>query len=448
MKKFFLASLLLALLFLPVDAFAKVLPIQEVTSPRGIKAWLVYDNKLPVIAMRFAFRGGVEQDPVDKQGLATLTTALLTQGAGPYDAEAFQQKLADESIQLDISAGRDSLTGAVKTLRSSRATAFSLLHLALTKPRFDTEAIERARSQQLTALRFQLGKPEWQARQALFAAIYKGHPYSMRRLGTTKTLASLTREDIKDFAARHLARDNLLIAVTGDITPEELAKELDRIFGNLPARAKLTPVMEAAWPEKTALLLIPRDGTQTDMLFTRPVLKRADPDWYAAEIANYILGAGGFSSRLMHVVRDKEGLTYGISTGLAAMDSASMLVGNAATDNAKAGKAWELVQKVWNDFYTKGATENEIIAAKDFLTGSLPLSMTSTDAIASVLLGIQLDRLGIDYLDRRNALIRQVSMDDVNRVIRRWFDPASLTLSMAGEPEGLTPTMTLEAAKE
>ncbi len=448
MIKRFFGFLFFLCWLVPAPGMAAVLPIQEVTSPRGIKAWLVQDKKLPLVAISFAFRGGVEQDPADKQGLAELTMSLLTQGAGPYDAEAFQQKLADESIELGFSAGRNSLSGGLKTLHSSRAQAFKLLRLALTEPRFDPDAIERARRQQLTALRFQLGKPEWQARQALFAVLFHGHPYAMRRLGTAATLAGLTRDDIKDFAAHHLARDNLLIAATGDITPQELAKELDRVFGDLPAHARLTSVPEVVWPEKTSIILVPREGTQTEMLFASPMLKRDDPDWYAADIVNYILGGGGFSSRLMHDVRDKEGLTYGISTGLAAMEHGSMLVGNAATDNAKAGKAWELVQDVWCDFYEKGATESEIAAAKDYLTGSLPLSMTSTDAIASVLLGIQLDRLGIDYLDRRNALIRQVSADDVNRVIHRWFDPDSLTLSMAGEPEGLKPTARLEAAKE
>ena len=448
MKKFFMALLFIVVWLVPRQTFANTLPIQEVISPHGIKAWLVYDNKLPLIAIRFAFRGGVEQDPADKQGLAELTTSLLTEGAGPYDAEAFQQKLADESILLGISAERDVLSGTLKTLRSTRSSAFSLLRLALTEPRFDPDAIERARRQQQTAIRFQLGKPEWQARQALFAAIFHDHPYAMRRLGTTATLANITRDDIKAFAGQHIARDNLLIAVTGDMAPEELAKELDNVFDGLPAHAQLTPIADVAWPEKTATILIPREGTQTEMLFASPLLKRDDPDWYAADIVNYILGGGGLTSRLMRDVRDRKGMTYSIGTGLAPMDHTSMLMGNAATDNAKAGEAWELMQQVWRDLYAKGVSEDDLTAAKDYLTGSLPLAMTSTDAIAGVLLGIQLDRFGIDYLDRRNALIRQVSMDDVNRVIRRWFNPSHLTLSLAGNPEGLKPTTTKEAAEE
>jgi zinc protease len=438
------------ILFLALCATAQAVAprVEEVTSPGGITAWLVRDSKLPLIALRFAFKGGVEQDPEDKQGLAMLTASLLTEGAGAYDADAFQQKLADQSIQLNITAGRDAITGEMKTLRATRAKAFSLLRLALLKPRFDAEAVERARGQQLTALRFGLGNPSWQARYALFSHLFAGHPYDRRSLGSTKTLQSLTRDDIRDFAARHFARDNLVVAVTGDIAPEELAKELDGLFGALPARAQLTPVAETVWPEKTETILIPREGTQTEMLFALPMPKRDDPDWYAAEIANYILGGGGFSSRLMHAVRDEKGLTYGINTSLAPMDHAALLVGKAATDNAKAGEAWNLAQQVWRGFYEQGASDDEINAAKDYLTGALPLEMTSTDAIASVLLDMQLQHLGRDYLDRRDALIRHVSAEDVRRVIKRWFDPARLNLAVVGEPEGIAPNVTQEQVRE
>ncbi|MDD5586488.1 MAG: pitrilysin family protein [Alphaproteobacteria bacterium] len=441
-------AVLLFLLSFAVPAEASTVRIQEVTSPGGIKAWLVQDGKLPLIAMRFAFRGGVEQDPFDKQGLAELTASLLTEGAGPYDSEAFQQTLADQSIQMGISAGRDAIRGSLKTLSATKETAFKLLRLALAEPRFDADAVARVRNQQLTQLRLELGSPDWQARHALFAHVFKGHPYAMRRLGTTQTLKSLTRDDVKTFAAEHLARDNLLVAVTGDISPGELAKRLDEIFGALPAHAQLTPVGEAAWPEKPAVILVPREGTQTDMLFAVPMLRRDDPDWYAAEIVNYILGGGGFSSRLMHEVREAGGLTYGIHTALAPMDFASVLIGEAAADNPKAGKAWEATEKVWRGLYENGVTDEEIGAAKDYLTGSLPLKLTSTGAIAGVLLEMQLDKLGRDYLDRRDELIRRVSAEDVHRVIQRWFNPGGLTLALAGEPEGVTPTITKEPTKE
>ncbi|MGE3624526.1 MAG: M16 family metallopeptidase, partial [Bdellovibrionales bacterium] len=159
---------IILLLLLAVSAVpAHATQVEEVVSEKGIKAWLVQDKKLPLIALHFAFRGGVEQDSAERQGLATITMALLDQGAGPYDAAAFQQKLADHSIAMRFSAGRDELSGSIKTLREERDTAFDLLHEALTGPRFDPAEIERIRARQLTQLRFQMGDPEWQARYAL-----------------------------------------------------------------------------------------------------------------------------------------------------------------------------------------------------------------------------------------------------------------------------------------
>lgn len=257
-----LRTILFAFLAIAWPALVFAAPIEEVTSKNGTKAWLVEDHKLPLIAMHFAFRGGVEQDPVAKQGLANLTTSLLTQGAGPYDTAAFQQQMADNSIVMSFAAGRDALSGSIKTLSADKDKAFGLLQFALAKPHFDKKAVERMRNQQLAALRMQLGNPEWQVRYALFQQIFAAHPYGERRLGSTQTLASITQNDIKTFAATHLAQDNLIVAVAGDIAPAQLALVLDKIFGSLPKHVVLAPVPEVTWPDKTAVILVPRQGTR------------------------------------------------------------------------------------------------------------------------------------------------------------------------------------------
>jgi zinc protease len=202
------------------------------------------------------------------------------------------------------------------------------------------------------------------------------------------------------------------------------------------------------WPKKTAAILVPRDGTQTDILFAKAGPKRNDPDWFAADIANYILGGGGFSSRLMHEVRDKNGLTYGISSGIAPMEHAAMIIGDASTDNAKSGKARKILLDVWQKFFKDGVKAEEMTAAKDYLTGSLPLTMSSTDAIAEVLVSIQVQHLGRDYLQKRDSLIRNVSAEDVAQAIKKWFDPKDLTFVMVGKPKGITPTKTQPQVRE
>ena len=438
--------LVLCLMFAAFPAHAA--RVQQVTSPGGIKAWLVEDHKLPLVAVHFAFRGGVEQDPAAKQGLANLSMNLLTEGAGTYDSAMFQQKLSDHSIALAFGAERDNLEGSLKALSADRQEAFDLLGLALTQPRIDDADFQRLRGEQLTQLRAQFGDPGWQARYALFRKIFGDHPYVRRHLGSVKTLSSLTPADVKNFIAAHLARDNLVVSIAGDMTAAQASDMLDKVFGSLPRHAHLAPVADFVFPPDSATLLIPRDGTQTELLFAMPGPKQDSPDWHAAEIANYILGGGGFSSRLMQDVRDKKGLTYGIDTGLAPADHGGMIVGQAATDNPKTKEAWDIALATMHHFYDDGVTEQEITAAKDYLTGSLPLALTSTDRIAGILTQLQLEHRPSDYLDRRNAEIRKVTPDEVQAAIRKWFNPDRLILSMVGKPDGVTAAENLPLVRE
>ncbi|MDR3450092.1 MAG: pitrilysin family protein [Alphaproteobacteria bacterium] len=442
-------SLFAALLCLFVAGPAHAVTVEEVTgSKSGVKAWLVEDHHLPIVAMRFAFTGGSEQDPVAKQGLATLTMNALTEGAGPYNADAFQKELAGRSIALGFSAERDVLAGGLKCLSVDKAKAFDLLHLALTAPRFEAKDIERLRAQQLSAVRQQFSEPDWQARYALFSHIFAGHPYGERHLGSAATLAAISRGDIRSFATTHMARDNVTVAVAGDMTVAELAAALDKIFADLPAKAQLAAIPEAVEPRDATTILVRRDGTQSNLLFALPGPKRSDPDWYAADIANYILGGGGFSSRLMQEIRDKKGLTYGIDTGLAPADHDGLILGQAAVDNPKVSEVLDVLRETMEKFRDNGVTPQEVAAAKDYLSGSEALALTSTDKIAEVLVAMQRDKLGRDYLDRYADLIRGVTQAAITRAIDRWFDPDHMTLVMVGLPQGIAANETHDMVRQ
>ncbi len=419
-------------------AQAAVLPIVEVTSPSGIKAWLVEDHNLPLISVSFSFKGGVETDPAEKQGLMTLMSSLLTQGAGPYKEKEFQQHLAANSIALSFSAQRDYLRGSLKTLRRQEAKAFTLLKYALISPRFDQADLDRVRQQQVASLRYQMSNPSWQGRYALYKNIYGQHPYSYRSLGTQESLTKITRKDIQSFSVNHLTRSGLEIAVVGAISPEELGMRLDQAFGALPEKGTCLPVKSFQWSREPEKILVERDGAQTTVLFMAPMMRRKNADWYAAQLANYVLGGGSFNSRLMQVVRAKEGLTYGIGTGMAPMERDSLLLGNFSTDNTKAKRALGLVQDVWQKFYDDGITEEELKAAQDYLIGTMALSLTSTDAISSVLLSMLNEDLGIDYLDRRSGFYRAVSLKEIQRVIKEWFNPENVFFGFVGKPKNLS----------
>lgn len=421
--------------------------VKEVVSQSGIKAWLVQDDKLPIISMSFAFKGGVEQDPLDKQGLAELATSLLTEGAGPYSAEDFQEKLSDKNIALGIEAGRDNLTGNIKTLSEFKEDAFEMARLALLEPTFSPADFERAKARQLTQMRLEMGSAEWQARRALFAQIFAGHPYSMRHFGTPKSLEQLSIQDVLAFLKTHLAKNNLVVGVAGNISPEDLSQALDKIFGGLPEKADLKEITSAKWPETSARILVKRPGTQSQILFALPAPYRKTQEWYATQIANYILGGGGFSSRLMQEVRDKAGLTYGVSLGVAAMDHASIFVGQMAAENNKANDAWEITKKTWAEFVKNGPTSSEIKAAKDYLTGSLPLQLTSTSAIAGILVSMQLEELGQDYLDKYDQYIRAVPPEEIRATLDKWFDLNKANLVLVGMPQPFDATETQEPTK-
>ncbi|MBI1273365.1 MAG: insulinase family protein [Alphaproteobacteria bacterium] len=448
MKRAAFIPLLALMLLCILPAPARALDIKEVTSPAGLKAWLVEDHSVPVVSLQFSFRGGVEQDTEDKQGLSVLAANLLEQGAGKLDSEAFQKALADDAISFGISASRDTIGGGIKALTDKFARASELARMALAQPRFDEAAIERTRKQQIAGIRQQLGDPEWQARRTLFAQLFPGHPYAMRSQGSEKTLSAITPEDLRAFASTRMARDNLLIAATGDITPEKLGAAIDAIFGKLPDHAALAAIPATEPKLDGTLTLLERKGAQSIILFAAPGIARDDPDWYAASILNYVLGGGGFESRLMTEVREKRGLTYGIGTGLAPMDHAAVLLGQAQADTAKAAEALAVTRAEWEKAYKGGITADELKKAQSYITGSLPLAFSSTSAIAGVLLGVQQDKLGIDYLDRRAGLVNAVTLNDIKRVAARLLDPAKLTLVVVGESGAIKADKTAPMAKE
>lgn len=394
--------------------------IKEVTSPGGIKAWLVEDYTVPIITMYVAFRGGAVQEDDDKAGLANLMSGLLDEGAGGLDSKTFQTRLQDLNVNLSFDAGKDAFYGNLRTLSTNQDDAFELFRLALNEPRFDDEPVERIRGQVLSGLKRSETNPQQIAGKAWAAALFGNHPYGRPTDGTVKTVESIGADDLKAFHQRIIARDNLYIAVVGAIDTTRLETVLDSIFGDLPEKAQL----------KTITDIVPRDGARDHIALSVPQtiiriggrgVKRDDPDFIAAYIANHILGGGSFSSRLYAEIREKRGLAYSVGTGLAAYDHAGAFIGAAATRADQAQTAIDIMIGQIKDFAETGPTEAELKKAKSYLIGNYALRFDASQKIARQLIGIQLDELGIDYIDRRNDLIRAVTKEDVTRAARRVF---------------------------
>ena len=431
----------LALLSLPLPA--KAFDIQRVISPGGIEAWLVEDHSLPIISARFLFPGGAATDPAGKEGLANMVSGLLDEGAGDLDSQAFQQRLADQSISLSFDASLDAFSGRLKALTRNRDEAFDLLRLAVTQPRFDTQAVERIRAQILTGLAASANNPNRIAQQTFREAVFGDHPYSRPVTGTPGSVAAITDTDLRTFVTRRLARNELIIGVVGDVTAAELGPLLDRTFGDLPERAEAFTIPRAEPAGAGEVIVVERANPQSRVVFGQRGVYRDDPDYYAALVLNHIMGGGSFTSRLYDEVREKRGLAYSVFSYLLPLENAALWMGGVGTENGAVAQSIDLIREQWANVQEFAVSQDELDRAKDNLIGSFALRFDNTSAIAGTLVAVQFRDLGIDFLNRRNDLIEAVTLDDVRRVAKRLLDPAALTVVVVGMPEGLAATRTV-----
>jgi zinc protease len=439
-----LAAILAALVLLAVPA--RAITVDRVVSPGGIEAWLVQDHTLPVITLELSFRGGAATDPQGKSGLAAMATALLDEGAGELDSQAFQGREEDLASAVHFGAGQDYVTGGLSTIRTNMPAAFELLRLALGEPRFDDDAVARIRGDLIAETARRLESPNAIANSVWWRNAFPNHPYARPTDGTAADLAAIGVTDLRQFVRQRFARDVLKVGIVGDISPDEAKALLDKTFGALPEKAAPAPPEDVNAQNGGVLLLVKKAIPQSVATFGQPGIKRDDPDWYAATIDNYILGGGGFGSRLMTEIREKRGLAYGVNTYLVPQQQSGVILGTVATQNDRVAESIELIRQEWQRMRDEGPSAQEVADAKTYLTGSFALQFDSTGHIAGILLQLQQDGLGIDYLERRNALIDGVTLDDAKRVAQRLYHPASLAFAVVGMPAKLTPTREVSAS--
>lgn len=434
----FAGALLLLTGFAPRPAEAVV--VEKITSPMGIEAWYVRDATLPVLSIEFSVKGGSAFDPAGKAGLADLVASTMDEGAGTLDSQAFQGRLQDLSLTLNFSAGDDTFRGSFRTLTAYQDEALELLRLALTEPRFDPEPVERIRAQIRQGLERRQNDPDSILGDVFGRAMYGNHPYGSTSRQRLAALDTITADDLRGFMRQRLVRDRLYIGVVGNLSAQELGGILDKVFGALPVSDTPLTLADATVPQTGQTLVVQAPVPQSSAAFGAPGVKRADPEYYAAYVMNFILGGGGFVSRLTEEVREKRGLAYSVYSYLSPRDAAGSIVGGVGTQNARMQESLEVIRAEWKRMGEEGPTEAELASAKSYLTGSFPLSFSSSGAIARMLVGMQYNDLGIDYLDRYPALIDAVTLEDVKRVAARLLDPAKLTVVVVGQPDGVEAT--------
>lgn len=419
----------------PLPALAT--QVQEVVSPGGIKAWLVEEHALPLVATTIAFtESGSAFDPEGKEGLTAMVAALLLEGAGDLDSRAFNEALENHAIQLNFASDEDRFRAQVQSLSEHKEKAFGLLSLALENPRFDEEAIERVRSQTLSVLKQQEQEPAYNAHRQWEKLAFGAHPYGQPTLGTKDSVAAIAKPDFIHFTKHYISRQNMVIAVVGDMTPAELKPLLDKHLGKLAEH--YTPdkkVADVRLREASKQVVTEFDIPQAMVLFGMNGLKREHPDYYAAHIMNQIIGGSGLTSRLGIEIRQKRGLAYSVSSHLEPMSHSAAWRGSFSTRNEKAGEALNVLRDTLRDFSKNGPTDKEMDDARTHVIGSFMLGLDSNADIANFLLNMQINQLGMDYFDKRNSYFEAVTKEQVKTLAKTLLDPDKLLVVIVGKPD-------------
>jgi zinc protease len=416
----------------PSHAAAK---IQHLISPGGIEAWFVQDATVPLIAMEYAFGGGATQDPADKPGVGNMVANLLDEGSGDLDSKTFHERLDRRAIELSFHSARDNFRGSLRMLKGNKDEAFDLLRMSLTSPHFESADIERVRAQVISGLRRDSSNPTSLATRKFLEVAFGGHPYGRQANGTLESVPKIDGADLRDYVRRVLAKDTLRIAVVGDVDPATLGQLLDKTFGGLPAKASLTPVADVEPAKPPQRTFIPLDVPQTVVTFGGPGFKRNDPNFMTAYVVNHILGGGGLSSRLYHEVREKRGLAYSVYESLLWMDHSAVFIGNTGTRADRAGETVDAITAEVRRIAEDGPSQKELNEAKSYLKGSQMLALDTSSKLASALLQYQLDKLPIDYIEKRNAIVDAVTLEDAKKAAQRLWGQGLLTVIVGRAPQ-------------
>jgi zinc protease len=411
------------------------LDIQTVTAGNRT-AWLIEDHAIPVVSIAWAWRGGTALDPDEHAGALALGASLLTEGAGPLDNAAFADAVRDEGIGLGFEAQRDGFQGSLRALSPALPEAIRLANLAMRAPRLDASAVARVRARAIAGLRAQLETPRGQVGRAFWAAAFPDHPAGRPGTGTLETMTDLPESAIRAALARQLRQDGLQIAAAGAMTPEALARTLPALFEGLPEGAPpAPPSLPPFRPFGQRIVQVP--SPQSAILFGQAGLPIADPDWETAQVVLRVLAGGGFSSRLMEAVRVRRGLAYGIGAGLDALFGQGVIIGSSATDNARVAETIAVTREEWARMAGAGPDATELDDAVAFLTGNLPLQFTDTRRIAGTLLALQRNGRPITWLNDRADRLRALTPAAARTVAARLLTPETLSVAIAGQPEGV-----------
>jgi len=426
------ALLVTLLLGLPLSAQA-ALAIQHWQTSVGAQVYFVESHELPMLDIAVDFPAGSARDPAGKAGLAQLTHVLLDQGAGGLSDTAIAHGLADVGAELSGRLDRDRAGVTLRTLSSAaeKYKALDVFARVLQQPDFPEAVVKREKQRLIAAIREAEADPGDVAEKAFYRALYGTHPYAHDEAGDPAAIERLTRGEIQAFYRAHYSSPNAVISLIGDITRAEAGAIADRLAAGM-SRTAAVPALPKPAPAPTSDTHITHPSTQSHVLVGVVGMSRSDPDYFPLFVGNYVLGGGGFDSRLMREVRDKRGYAYSAySYFVPLMESGPFQLG-LQTKLEQTDDALKVAQATLRDFITNGPSEAELTQAKSNLTGGFPLRIDSNKKILDYLSVIGFYRLPLDYLDTWVDQVNAVNVDAVKQAFIRRIDPGKLVTVVVG----------------
>lgn len=427
-------GLLAGLVLLTAAPAQAGLAIQQWTTPQGVRVYFVENHDLPMLDVSVGFDAGSARDTRATAGLAGLTRGLMPLGAGDMDERAVSERLADAGAQLGGGFDPDRAGFSVRVLSAPRERdpALAVLKAILTAPRFDAQVLEREKARAIAGLKEAETKPESIGEKAFQYALYGDHPYGLPEAGEVDSLTRLGRDDLVDFYRRHYRAANMTLAIMGDISRPEAERLAADLADGLPAgpAPDPLPVVPPAGPGGEQV--IPHHATQSHLFVGMPGMTRDDPDYFPLLVGNYILGGGGFDSRLLIEIRQKRGLAYSAYSYFAPMRQRGPFAIGLQTRRDATRQALDVLRETLDRFLADGPTQAELDQARNNLIGGFPLRLDSNRKILGYLEMIGFYGLPLDWLDRYTQQVAAVTREDILRAFRARVRPELLRTVVVG----------------
>jgi zinc protease len=432
MKKFRLSLLaLLAIFHGAMSSEAAMTPKRTVLN-NGMVLLTSEQRTLPMVSIELLIDAGSRYEPADQAGLANLTSKLLIYGTKQRTAVQISDSLDFIGASLEARCGQDTTSVSMTVLKKDLATGLELLADVLTQSTFPQAEIDRQKQAIIASIRAAEEEPGTVAAKAFAAALLPDSPYGRPVEGREASVKALQQKNLRDFFARNYRPNRSIIAVVGDVSEKEIAKALN---GALQNWAKGEPSGQELVPAKigeSKVLRINKDLTQANIVLGHNGVARGNPDYYAIQVMNYVLGGGGFSSRVMDSIRNERGLAYSVYSYFAAEKSHGAFEFIMQTKNETAVEAIRIATEEMRRMREQPVTEQELNDAKDYLIGSFPLRFDTNRKVADFLSQVEYFKLGLDYSDRYADFIRKVTRDDVQRVAKQYLQPDKLITVIVG----------------